>query len=127
MPPRVYEPDLAPISFGWIDADGVRFIFRRVATPQGEDGQPAAFGAHVLAVLAELCPADVAIRLWGAENLWRDIDDGGDDLVLPDLTADVLAELGRSPEPDPALVRNFLGVVLVPPPSDRQCGSMPSR
>ena len=114
-PPRVYEPRLAPVSFGWIDSDGYRFIFRRAATEQGEQGQRAAFAAHVLAGPVEGCPVHIAVRLWGAD-LWQTVDDGGDDLTLKELDPAELIELAAAaaavPQPPLDRVRNFLGIVL---------------
>lgn len=112
MPAGVYDAKDAPISFGWIDSGPTRFVFRRTATRPGDEGQPAAFGAHIIAGPMESCPAKVALSLWNSD-FWRDVDDGGNDLARSDVDVMELSE--SAPPVDPpgeGELRDFLAAVL---------------
>jgi hypothetical protein len=62
-PPRHFQGP-APVSYGWADAAGVRYCFRRAAAGTDEFGRRGNLTAHILAGPPELLPgAGIAARL----------------------------------------------------------------
>jgi hypothetical protein len=114
MPPRHVQQQ-APESYGWADAAGVRYCFRRAAAGTDEFGRRGNLTAHILAGPPQLLPAaGIAARL-GSPWWWA----GGipADPALPTLAdlADIPAA-PPAPPAEPALVAAFLDALLTRPP-----------
>jgi hypothetical protein len=58
------------VSFGWIDARGYRFVFRRVAAGLTADGRPGRFAAHVLVAPVRVITVPDLLHQPCAEGLW---------------------------------------------------------
>lgn len=108
------DPAMAPVAFGWVDAQGYRFVFRRCATPPGPEGQRAAFAAHVLVAPVAACPLRDVARLWKAERIWFDLD-RPIDIVPTRLDPLPLADVPTGLEveaPDGAALEAFVAALL---------------
>ena len=58
------------VSFGWIDARGYRFVFRRVAAGLTADGRPGRFAAHVLVAPVRMITVPDLLHNPCAAGLW---------------------------------------------------------
>ncbi len=105
-PSSRYDPP--PLSFGWIDARGYRFVFHRC--PVGSDvlGRPGNFAAHVLVVPVSALSVTASLALAGTWSWWTGAETDSPDLpaldtrslalsaahaVRPSATVDTVAEL----------------------------------
>jgi hypothetical protein len=107
LPPR-YAPAPAPVSYGWVDAGGTRFCFRRADAGADDLGRPGNLTAHIIAGPPSLLgAADLAARFGSA--WWWDgkIPDGKD---LPPLES--LAEIPAGAPAEPAHLADWLAAFV---------------
>lgn len=69
-PVGVRDPEDAPVSYGWIDDDGMRYVFYK--TYQGTDdfGRPGNFAAHILVGPVTSLSADDLLTRFGSRKWW---------------------------------------------------------
>ena len=113
MPPRHFQRP-APVSYGWADAAGVRYCFRRAAAGTDEFGRRGNLTAHILAGPPELLPAaGIAARL-GSPWWWAGAAPA--DPALPALAGlDDIPAAPPTPLDDQALLAAFLDALLTRP------------
>jgi hypothetical protein len=83
-------------TFGWIDAPGVRIVFRRNLTGVDDWGRPGRFFVHALAGTPSILTPETLARLWDAEIWERSALDAPDD-KLRALSSNADLRLGPTP------------------------------
>ncbi|GAA4257339.1 GAP1-N2 domain-containing protein [Dactylosporangium darangshiense] len=109
-PPADPDPGAEPPpSFGWVDADGLRYCFRRVPAGVDEYGRPGNLAAHILVAPRELLPAAELAARFASPWWWR--GSAVTTAELPCLSG--LASVPRKDPPEPAgLLPPFLDAIL---------------
>jgi hypothetical protein len=94
-PKRVVDPADAPVSYGWLDRDGIRLVFCRTYVGLDAWGRPGNFCAHIVAGPIDTLPVAHLARRFGSPFWWAGgpVERG----VLPLVT---LAEITEMP-PEP--------------------------
>ena len=107
-PPPRYVPPPTPVSYGWVDAGGFRFCFRRASAGTDELGRPGNLTAHILAGPPELLRAAELAMRFGSAWWW----DGKvpDNRSLPAL--DSLDEVPRQPPTAPPQLADMLAAFV---------------
>lgn len=108
---RLTQP-AAPVSYGWVDAGGVRFCFRRCPAGTDELGRPGNMTAHVLAGPPELLPAAGLMARFGSRWWWDGKVPPGRELEPLD-TLEAVPEGGAPADAaDPDRLAAFLDALL---------------
>ena len=110
-PPR-YAPPPAPVSYGWVDAGGTRFCFRRAPAKTDEHGRSGNVTAHVIAGPPGLLGAgDLAAR-FGSAWWWDGALPDGKDLPRLDSLDEVPPASPAAPEHLADWLAAFIDAVL---------------
>jgi hypothetical protein len=86
------DPSCDPVSYGWINVRGYRFVFKRAAAGVAPDGRPGNFTAHVIVARQDELPEYQLVQE-AAPDLWWDGHD--ESTTLPTLSAQPLRPPGR--------------------------------
>jgi hypothetical protein len=106
LPPGYASP--APVSYGWVDASGTRFCFRRADAGADDLGRPGNLTAHIIAGPPSLLSAANLAARFGSDWWWDGkIPDGKD---LPPLAS--LAEIPAGAPPEPAHLADWLAAFI---------------